>query len=255
MALPSVSRTLALAVLAAPLVAGAATPADFMPPPGLYRVEVDGTIMNRDHASPAMRQTTDASGDTVARSFGRNGQVVNSASEKGSGARTQCIKPVSNADAMASLAAMAGAGACVAVGTGVIENGSLVTRQKCPFGEFTHTVRKVDQVTWEFRVDAMVHPQASGGAMMANMAFMKTMLENARKNAATAKEREEAAAALAELDKHKAEMAQQAAQMDAMQPEIDQMRAGAMTPAGPGLASAGVTRLTRIADSCAAARK
>jgi Asp/Glu/hydantoin racemase len=86
------------------------------------------------------------------------------------------------------------------------------------------------------------------------MKFMRTMLENAKQNAGSAKEREQAAAALAELDKHKDEMAQQAAEMDAMQPEIDKMRAeaGVMAGAGQGMASVGVTRLTRIADTCTA---
>ncbi len=256
------SHALALAALAAPLAAplaaGAATMADFTPPPGLYRVEVDGTILGQDHASAVARQTTDASGDTVARQFGRNGQVAKTITEKGNGPLTQCIKPVSNAQAMASLAAMAGAGACVASGPGVIENGSLVTHQKCPFGDFTYTVTRVDKVTWEFRTQALVRPAAATGAgMMANAAFMKTMLLNAQKNAPTAKERQEATQALADFEKNKAEMAGQAAQMDAMQPELDKMRAeaGIASPHGGGMASTGVTRLTRIADSCAAARK
>jgi hypothetical protein len=254
MAFSPLSRVLALAALAAQATAGAATVADIVPPPGLYRVEVDGTIMAPDHGKAAMRQTTGASGDTVARQFGRNGEVVGTISEKGRGPLTQCIKPVGQAQALASLAAMRGAGACVAAGPGVIENGSLVTRQKCPFGEFTYTLTKVDKVTWEYRTEAMVRPVASGGAMMANMKFMRTMLENAKKNAASAKEREEAAAALAELDNNKDEMAKQAAEMDAMQPEIDKMRAeaGAVAGGGQGMASVGVTRLTRIADTCTA---
>ena len=250
------SHALALAALATPLLASAASMADFTPPPGLYRVEVDGSILARDHVSTAARQTTDASGDTVARSFNANGQVANTARENGNGPLTQCIKPVSNAQAVATFAAVAGTGACVAVGPGVIENGSLVTHQKCPFGEFTYTVSRVDKITWEFRTQALLRPVATGGAMMANLAFMKTMLLNVQKNGATAKERQEATLALAELETKKAEMAGQAAQMDAMQPEIDKMRAeaGIAAPGGAGMASTGVTRLTRIADSCATAR-
>lgn len=251
-----ISLTLMMAALAA---TPAATPADFLPPPGLYRVETDGVIKGRDHVTTAMRQTTDAGGTTVARNYLPNGQVAASATEQGDGPLTQCIRPASKEQALASLAAVAGAGACVASGVGVVENGSLVTRQKCPFGEFKHTVTKVDNITWEYRVDALVRPVTTGGGMMANFALMKSMLENARANAPTAKEREKAAAALIELEQKKGELARQAAQMDAMQPEIARMQAEARrhgVPAQSGaMVSQGVTRLTRIGDSCMAARK
>lgn len=248
-------RALALAALAAPLAAGAATLADFTPPPGLYRVEVDGTILDRDHTNAVARQSTDASGETVARQY-RNGQMVATVKEQGKPI-TQCIKAVSTSEALASLGAVAGAGACVALAPGVIQNGALVTHQKCPFGEMTYTVTRVDKITWEFRTQALLHPAATSGArMLSSAAFMKTMFLNAQKNAPTAKEREEATQALAELEANKAEMTEQAAQMDAMQPEMDKMRAEAgIAGAGGGMASTGVTRLTRIADSCAAPRK
>lgn len=251
--------SLMLAALAAAPAATPAASADFLPPPGLYRVETDGVILGRDQASTAMRQTTDAGGATVARTYHRNGQVAAVATDPGHGALTQCIKPLDKAQSMAALAAMAGAGACVAAGPGVLENGSLVTRQKCPFGEFTHTITKVDKVTWEYRTEASVRPVTSGGAMLANMAMMKTMLENAKKNAPTAAERDKAAAALADMEAHKDEMAQQAAQMEAMQPEIARLQAEArnhgVPPQAGTMNSRGVTRLTRIADSCALARK
>lgn len=93
----------------------------------------------------------------------------------------------------------------------------------------------------------------TAGGLKANLAFLKTMLENARKNAPTAKQRQEAAQALADLEHSKAELEQQSADMDAMQPEIAQIQAQA--PAGEGMASEGVTRMTRIADTCATAGK
>ncbi len=253
------SLTLMLAALAALAATPAATAADFLPPPGLYRVETDGAIKGRDQVTTAMRQTTDANGATVARQFLPNGQVAATATEQGNGPMTQCIKPVSKAQAMASLAAVAGAGACVASGVGVIENGSLVTRQTCPFGEFKHTVTKVDNVTWEFRVDALVRPVTSGAGMLANFATMKKVLEMAKANAPTSAERAKAAAALLELEKNQGELAQQAAELDEMQPEIDAMQAEArqqgVPPQSGAMASQGVTRLTRIGDSCTVPRK
>jgi hypothetical protein len=250
---------MALMSLTLMMAALAATPADVLPPPGLYRVEVDGVIKGPDQVTTAMRQTTDANGSTVARNFLPNGQVAATATEQGNGPMTQCIKPLSQEKALASLAAVAGAGACVASGGGVVENGSLVTRQKCPFGEFKHTVTKVDNITWEYRVDAMVRPVSTGGGMMANFALMKSMLENAKVNAPTAKEREKAAAALIELEQKKGELAQQAAQIEALQPEIAKMQAEArrhgVPPQAGGMVSQGVTRLTRIGDSCSVARK
>lgn len=250
---------MALMSVALMMAALAATPADILPPPGLYRVEVDGVIKGRDHVTTAMRQTTGADGATVARTFLPNGQVGASATDPGSGPQTRCIKPLRQDQALASLAAAAGAGACVAAGAGVVENGSLVTRQTCPFGEFTHTVTKVGTDTWEYRVDAMVRPVTTGGGMMANLALAKSMLENAKAHAPSAAERAKAAAALIELEKNKDAMAQQAAQMDAMQPEIARMQAEArrhgVPPRSGAMASQGVTRLTRIGDSCTIARK
>lgn len=249
---------MALTSLSLMMAALAATPADFLPPPGLYRVETDGVIKGRDHVSTAMRQTTDAGGTTVARSFKPDGQVGATVTQQGS-ALTQCIKPLSHPQAMAALAAVAGAGACVAAGPGVVENGSLVTRQNCPFGQFTHTVTKLDNITWEYRVDAIVRPVTSGSALMANVAMMKKMLEHAKAHAPSAAERDKAAAALADFDRNQGELAQQAAQMDAMQPEIARLHAEArqhgVPPQSGAMASQGVTRLTRIADSCALARK
>jgi hypothetical protein len=250
---------MALTSLALMMAALAASPADFVPPPGLYRVETDGIIKGRDQVSTAMRQSTEANGDTVARTFMPNGQVGVTVSEQGNGARTQCIKPVSERQALAALAAIAGGGACVASAPGVVENGSLVTRQTCPFGEFTHTVTRLDKLTWEFRVDAMLRPVASGAGMLANAAMMKKMLESAKSGAATPGERAQAAAALAELERNRGELAQQAAQLDAMQPEIARMQAEARQQGMPvgagGMASQGVMRLTRIADSCGATRR
>lgn len=237
-----------LAALAAPALAAVPSgPADnaafktIMPPPGLYKVEMnakqtdagmDGLAYSRKyHMNPD-------SGAVALRYQDRAGQSV-SVQHAGQGPATMCMTAH-------KITASPFSADCKAE-PGVVVNGELRLASQCGADHVTLAVRKTGPTTWEYRTSVLVADGASGstgsaGSADGMAALPRAVLENLAKNGPTSSVRADAARALAEQSARPAHAA--------VQP--------AAAPAFHGGARHEITTvqtLTRIADACSAAAR
>lgn len=163
--------------------------AKVMPPPGLYRIDSEGSFGWNAAPGVAVQQKIDgATGAMVDRRTA--GGASSERVYKGSGAVTHCVKLV-NKQAMALPAALAGN--CQVQSTSAIKDG-VVHQAACPGGATTLTVLRIDSDTWEYRTEVQ-----TGGATPTLATAIKPVLEHTALHGATADERAKAAQQLKEL--------------------------------------------------------
>ena len=224
------------------------------PPPGLYRLDQDGTMRMPD-VDASFRQTEDgATGDVSARTT-QGGQSYDR-QFKGKGPNTFCVK--SSAGKPVAIPPGMAAAACKNLSESATDD-TIVLESQCSIGKIKLTIRKLSKDTWEYlhEGDVKVHNSAP------DMNAMRPMLEIAAKNAATPEERAQAKKMLKELPQQQA----------AMQAQLDETRAAmlkeqaeatspeekaaiaqalqAMGQGGPRMQTDSRTLWTRIANGCA----
>ena len=224
------------------------------PPPGLYRIDQDGTMRLPD-ADASFRQKEDgATGDVSTRST-QGGQSYDR-QFKGNGPNTYCVKS-SAGKPVAIPPGMMGA-ACKNISESATDD-TIVLESQCAIGKIKLTIRKLGKDTWEYlhEGDTKVYTGAP------DMNAMRPMLEIAAKNAATPEERAQAKKMLAELPQQQAAMQAQLAetkaamlkeQAQATSPEEKAAIAQAlqaMEQGGPRMQTNSRTVWTRIANGCA----
>ena len=224
------------------------------PPPGLYRLDQDGTMRMPD-VDASFRQNEDgATGDVSTRST-QNGQSYDR-QFKGTGPNTFCVK--SSAGKPVAIPPEMAAAACKNISESATDD-TIVLESQCSIGKIKLTIRKLGKDTWEYlhEGDVKVHTGAP------DMNAMRPMLEIAAKNAATAEERAQARKLLAELPQQQAAMQAQLAetraamlkeQAEATSPDEKAAIAQAlqaMEQGGPRMQTNGRALWTRIANGCA----
>ncbi|HEX7987386.1 MAG TPA: hypothetical protein VF616_28020 [Duganella sp.] len=253
------SRTLLVAALLAAGAASAAiSPAAFnkvAPPPGLYRIDSDGTLRMPD-ADATFRQKEDGASGDVSVSATQQGQGYQR-DFKGAGAQTYCLPPRSGKAAI--LPPDMGAAACKNISESVTDT-TLVTESQCSIGKVKVTIRKLGNDTWEVLHEGDMKTSPGG----ADMNAMRPMLENMARNAPTAEQRAQAKQMLADLPKQQAAMQaalaetkaalikEQASATSAEEKGAIAKQLQAMEQGGPRMQTRGRTLWTRIGNSCAA---
>jgi len=245
------ARTLPVAAAFLLHAGGACAAARDLPPPGLYRVDTATRVGEKvgPHVATIDFHTDGASGNQSSRAVvaGRDdgGRMA-----KGDGPVTQCIRsgpPV--------VLPPSGKGVCKPLSTSQGEGG-YVQVAACPVGKLTLTMRRLDDKTWETVTEI---DMASGSRP--NLDGTKALLEMAARHGTSAREREEAARALAQMPRMQAAMESGQAGADAT---LQQALAAARTPQEKALARQAIARmngqvpmktrsratLTRIADTC-----
>ncbi|MBP1205958.1 hypothetical protein JOD97_004020 [Duganella sp. 1411] len=255
-------RTLLVAALLAGCAAGAAnavvSPAAFnkvAPPPGLYRIDSDGTLRMPD-ADATIRQKQDGASGDVSVSATQKGQGYQR-DFKGAGAQTYCLPPRSGKAAI--LPPEMGAAACKNIAESITDT-TLVTESQCSIGKVKVTIRKLGNDTWEVLHEGDMKASPGG----ADMNAMRPMLENAARNAPTAEQRAQAKQLLADLPRQQAAMQaalaetkaalikEQASATSAAEKAEIGKQLQAMEQGGPRMRTSSRTLWTRIGDSCAA---
>jgi hypothetical protein len=257
-------RTLLVAALLAAgssIVSGAADAAvsvaaynKVAPPPGLYRLDQDGTMRMPD-ADASFRQKEDgATGDVGTRTT-QGGQSYDR-QFKGKGPNTFCVR--SSAGKPVALPPEMAAAACKNLSESATDD-TIVLESQCSIGKIKLTIRKLGKDTWEYlhEGDVKVHNGAP------DMNAMRPMLEIAAKNGATPEERAQAKKMLADLPRQQVEMqahlteakaALLEEQANANSPEEAAAIAQAlqaMEQGGPRMQTSSRTLWTRIGNSCA----
>lgn len=242
--------------IAMPVVVHASGIDDGMPPPGLYRIDIDGTVALNvpGTAGAQIRERSDGrTGDEVHRSYA-NGHTSGDIVYKGNGPHTQCIGP-RVASAPPELPG------CVSQ-PGTRTKDGWVIKSKCASVASTLVIRKIDAATWEYVTSTTLFQPNAG-----DMSGLRFLMEQQARNAPTAKEREAAAKALTELPDMQRKMAQgQAESMEALAKmeraaktpeEAAMIKAGEAQMSGktPMQEVVGKVRLTRIANICDATPK
>lgn len=244
-----------LACLAMPVAVHASEIDDGLPPPGLYRIDIVGTVTSTLPGNAGIQLRSDGStGDEVERAFA-GGQTSGDIVARGNGPQTQCVGP----RVVSAPPQMPG---CVGQ-PGVRTQDGWVMKSTCSSVESTVVVRRLDGVTWEYDTTTTLfqpNPADAGG-------MMRLLLEQQARSAATAEEREKAAKALAELPEMQRRMGQgQAGSMD----DLARMDRAAKTPEEAAMIRAGRSRVggtapvqdhvvkmrwTRIGNACDATPK
>lgn len=244
-----------LGCIAMPVVIHAVGVDDGMPPPGLYRIDIDGTMTSTLPGNAGFQIRSDGkTGDEVERPYA-NGHAGGDIVSKGNGPHTQCVGP-----RMASaLPVLPG---CLSQ-PGTRTKDGWVMKSRCASVESTLVIRKIDALTWEYVTSATLF-QPNPGDMSGTMRFI---LEQQARNATTAEEREKAEKALTELPDLQRKMAQ--GQAESME-DLAKMERAAKTPEEAAMIRAGRERMsgrtpmqehvakvrwTRIADVCDATPK
>lgn len=236
-----------IAIAASPLAAHAVTQADYMPPPGLYRIDLDSTIKVTTPVNAILHrmQRDGASGTEKASGRKADGSWVEGGSYQGAGPVTQCVKPA----APSPVGLLDSRAACVQRG-GALENGAWVIRQRCAQDDYEITIRKTGNSTWEYKTDVLqkgsapATPQSTEDRIIA-------MVRASRAHARTDAERAEIDANLAEYERRtREEQAKTGPFARAPASAAQQSASGAKTRR-----VVGVQKWTRIADTCGAAKK
>lgn len=255
---PLLVTTLATLLAVGAGVADAAiSPAEFnkvAPPPGLYRIDSDGTMRMPDDGATIRQQNNGASGDV--RVTATQDGKVQQRDYKGAGGQTYCMPPRSGKVELPPGMASA---ACKNISESVTAT-TIVTESQCSIGKLKITMRKLGGDKWEMLHEADTKTSPGGS----NMNAMRPMLENAAKNAPTAEQRAQAKQLLADLPKQQAAMEAQLAETRA---ELIKEQASASSAAekaeiakqlqamdqgGPLMHTSSRSLWTRIGDSCAA---
>ena len=232
-----------LAVALLPLAsagAAAATPTAAlvnMPPPGLYRIDSDASVKQRDGVT--FQQKNDSTAGTASARLQKQGAAPISVS----GAATAQICIGASGAGMTPPADQS----CKRSGPVHTPN-STTFKSQCGVADTTVVVRKLDAKTWEMKTSIAEHMGQMGQMAqigMPDFAQQRKMLEISLKNAASAEERADIQHTLDHWEDYKADMRQMAA---------DSKQAGASgAPGADTRSSTIVTRLTRIGDTCKAA--
>ena len=176
-----------------------------LPPPGLYRVDDDTRVRQQagPHELSVDFQTDGRSGDQSSQARVA-GMSDGGRTSKGSGPLTQCIRsgpPV--------LLPPTAAGVCKTLST-TRSGAGLVQVASCPTGKMTLTMRRLGERTWE----TVTELDMSSGTRP-DLGGTRSLLELAARQGGSARERAEAAKALAALPRMQGEM------------DADRVRAGA----------------------------
>lgn len=245
-----------LATFLAPLVLAAggagAAPQD-LPPPGLYRVDTDTRVQEKagPHDATIEYRTDGRSGDQATRATVA-GQSDGGRVSKGSGPVTQCIR----GGAPILLPADA-KGVCKTLSSSHGPKG-FVQVAACPAGKSTLTMRRLDDKTWE-----TIQELDMSSGTRPDLGGTRTMLELAARHGETARDRAEAAEALAKMPQMEAKLAGDRVRAEAMMQEA---LAKAKTPQEKAMVRQAIARMngqvpiqsrtrstmTRIADRCPA---
>jgi len=234
-------------------VAAAGAAPGHLPPPGLYRVDTDTRVREQvgPHEATLEYRTDGRSGDQASRAT-IAGQSDGGRVSKGSGPVTQCIG--SGTPAVPPPGAK---GVCKTLSRTHGATG-FVQVAACPAGKMTLTIRRLDDRTWE-----TIEELDMSSGTRPDLGGTRTLLEMAARHGETARERAEAAEALAKLPQMEAAMTSGQARADAM---LQEALAKARTPQEQAMARQAIARMngqvpvrsrtrgtmTRIADRCPA---
>ena len=224
------------------------------PPPGLYRLDQDGTMRMPDVDASFRQKEDGATGDVSTRST-QGGQSYDR-QFKGKGPNTFCVKP--SAGKPVAIPPEIAAAACKNISESATDD-TIVLESQCSIGKIKLTIRKLGKDTWEYlhEGDVKVHSGAP------DMNAMRPMLEIAAKNATTPEERAQAkkmlkelpqqqAAMQAQLDETRAAMLKEQAQATSPEEKAAIAQAlQAMGQGGPRMQTNSRTLWTRIANGCA----
>jgi hypothetical protein len=252
----------ALAMLACGLPAGAAwagasiSVSDFkriMPPPGLYRIDSDGTLTQ---AAGTVRQTQDGASGDVSTQTSSGGSSYRR-EFKGDAPVTHCVPLRSASEAV--LPQIMSGGACKTIST-TVAGDTIVHTAQCATGPVTNTIRKLGGDVWEITNQISMSPVA-GAPDLNNM---RPLLEQMAQHG-TPEERAKASETLAKLPQLQRQMNSERAQVSS---EMAQALAKAKTPeeaaalrsamqamqqTGSNMEGHSLQRWTRIGNSCAGA--
>lgn len=165
----------ALRALVLAVASNAALAADtsYMPPPGLYQVEI---VSERSVNSPAGavqdRSTVDAATGAVDTRLRRADGSQGRYAVEGDGAQRVCIKPVKSVEVPKELL-----GAGCTVGKGQVLGQQMVATNSCPWGKVKTSMRQVDAKTWETVVESAIVRAPTGAEAAGGLAFVRSMAE------------------------------------------------------------------------------
>jgi hypothetical protein len=212
------------AALAAPPVAVS----PYLPPPGLYRMDVDANSLHQGGTTIAAQQP--ATGAVTMRAQ-KPGSAPTTRAYPNPGPQEICI----GARTPAGFNPMALAGKSNCTSSSVVPGpGGATFTGKCEVMDYTSVVRKLNAATWEINTTATMHMGSQG---MLDFDQQRKLVQLSLKNATTAEERAEAQYTLDHWEAYKAEVRQSAAEAGA---------AGA--PGAITQTTSVVTRLTRLGD-------
>ncbi|MDB5959691.1 MAG: hypothetical protein JWP59_985 [Massilia sp.] len=227
------AATAVTATLLAPSMASAAAAAVAanLPPPGLYRVDSDATVIYRDGAS--YQQKVDGASNSVSlRVQSAKGKAIGATS---SAVPTQvCIAAGAQNNGL-PLPGMAANSTCKA-GAPLTGPKGTVFSSRCDIADIDIGVRKLDARNWEMKTTVSEHLGPKG---MLDFDQQRKMFETSLKNATSAEERADVQYTLDHWEEFKQEMRANAAASGAQ--------------AAPGAAtrmSTATSRLTRVGESC-----
>lgn len=230
--------SLLAALLAVASGAGAAPDTRYMPPPGLYQVEI---VSERSVDSPAGtvqdRSTVDAATGAVDTRFRRADGSQGRHTVAGDGAQRVCIRPVKSVEVPKELL-----GAGCTVGKGQVVGQHMVATNTCPWGQVKTSMRQVDARTWETVVESAIVRAPTGAEAAGGLAFVRSMAEKAAREG-NPQERAEAQRALANFKQMEAGM--QGMPKAGLPPQAAAAMGGRGTAA---LQQKVVQRLTRVGD-------
>jgi len=218
--------------------AGAAPDTRYMPPPGLYQVDiVSERRLDSPAGTPQDRSTIDGASGAVATRFRRADGSEGSHAVAGEGAQRVCIKPVKSVEMPKELL-----GAGCTIGKGQVVGGQMVATNSCPWGKVKTSMRQVDARTWETIVESAIVRAPSAAEAAGGLAFVRSMAEKMAREG-NPQERAEAQRALANFRQ------MEAAGKNMPQATLPPQAAAAMGGQGAAaLQQKVVQRLTRIGD-------
>jgi hypothetical protein len=240
--LPMGASALLFALSAAfPAAALAAARKDAYPPPGLYRVDSTGSMERHRGALPSIMQhlAQDGVSGNTDMSGGRAGAAQAALNAAGQGPANYCMP------ALPANGSMPAARGCKA-GAPVPSAAGLSYATQCGGLRLNTTIRKLDGKTWEYRVVSIETGAAMAG--QPDYAAARSVLAEQARNGASAAERSQAAALLAQMGGYESEMKNKSAELEQARAEL----AGSGTLA-PGVGKVAkkrtsILRLTRVGD-------
>ncbi|SHH24601.1 hypothetical protein [Massilia sp. CF038] len=221
-----------------------------LPPPGLYRIDFDGTMQFAGNPTQVRSTTDGANGDTTA--VWKDGKREVERQFKGNAPVTHCIKPSKGGVPLPPQAQ-----ACTGQTTTAIKDG-WITSASCPSMNIRLTIRQLDKDRWEYVNDVTM--VTTGAAP--SMAGMEMILKQQAEHGATAEERAKARQQLAQLPAMQKERNTQYADTIAhMREEMNnttdpeekaaiQTALARMAPGNPTMHGASRQIWTRIGNAC-----